>query len=150
MVQDICDSNLPNLEHLDLWLGNIHGGGGHIEAEDVMPILNGKFPKLKYLGLKNYDKQDELMKALNGTAVLKNLEVLDISMSVLTDEGAKALYDNDDLLRLKHINCRHHYISKEWRDKLKTKFSAQGINLKNAQSPRKINGKKYFFVEIHE
>ena len=80
IIQDICNSDLPNLEHLDLWLGNSNGGGGSVEAEAVIPILNGKFPKLKYLGLKNYDKQDDLVKILNGAAALKNLEVLDLSL----------------------------------------------------------------------
>lgn len=146
-IQDICNSDLPNLEHIDIWLGNRHGNS-NIEPEDLMPILNNKFPKLKYLGLKNYDKQDDLVKILNGAKVLKNLEVLDISMSVLTDEGAQALYHNDDLLQLKYINCRYHYISEEWQAKLSTKFANQNINLISAQVPDEINGKLRFLVEM--
>jgi len=147
MIRDVCSSTLPDLEHIDIWLGS-RANGGSIEPADLMPILNGKFPKLKYLGLKNYDQQDDLMKILKGTTVLRHLEVLDISMSVLTDEGAKALFHNNDLLRLKHINCRHHYISEEWREKLKTKFANQNIDLRNPQTSKEINGKSYFDVKV--
>jgi len=147
-IQDICNSDLPNLEHLDIWLSNRYGSGNIIEPEDMMPILNNKFPSLKYLGLKNYDRQDDLVKILSGAKVLKNLEVLDISMSILTDEGAQALYHNNDLLKLKHINCRYHYISEEWRAKLKAKFANQNINLMSAQVPDKINGKLHFLTQI--
>lgn len=127
VIKDISDSDLPNLEHLEIWLGT-STYGCDIEAHDLQGILDGKFSKLTYLGLKNYDKQDELIQKLQGASVLNNLDTLDISLGVITDKGAEALYNNDALLRLQHINCCHHYISDEWQEKLKTKFAKQNIN----------------------
>jgi len=146
VIRDICDSDLPNLEYLDLWLGT-DDYGCTVEVRDLTPILFGKFPKLKYLGLKNYHKQDELAKALKSAPVLKYIDILDLSMSILKDEGAEALYYNDDLLRLQHINCRHHFISDEWIAKLKTKFAAQNINLDDQEDSE--DG-EWYFVEIGE
>ena len=150
VIADIMDSHLSNLAYLDLWLGT-EEYGCTVEVEDLQPILNGKYPNLKYLGLKNYDKQDELAAALNGASVLENLETLDLSMGTLSDKGAEALYNNEALLNLKHINCRHHFISKEWQDKLKTKFAAQNINLNDAEEADDYGDDEvYYYVEIGE
>ena len=98
VIHDIAKSDLKNLEHLEIWLGT-DDYGCNIKIEDLQPILNSSYPKLKYLGLKNYYLQDELAKHLKGASILKNIEVLDLSMGVLKDEGAEALYNNDDLLK---------------------------------------------------
>ncbi|MFK7776463.1 MAG: STM4015 family protein [Saprospiraceae bacterium] len=146
VVLDIAKSYLPNLEHLEIWLGT-EDYGGTVEVNDLQGILKGNYPKLKYLGLKNYDEQDVLAKGLQGATILQNIEVLDLSMGILKDEGAEALYNNDALLKLKHLNCRHHFISKDWQNKLKTKFSAQNINLEDEEDSE--DG-EYYFVEIGE
>lgn len=146
VVSDILRSDLSKLEHLEIWLGTEEYGGS-VKVENLQGILHGNYPNLKYLGLKNYDEQDALAMSIEGASILKNIEVLDLSMGVLKDDGAEALYNNDDLLNLKHINCRHHYISKEWQDKLKTKFSAQNINLEDEEDSE--DG-EYYFVEIGE
>ena len=146
---DIANSELTGLEHLELWLG-IDDYGCTIEVEDLKRILNGDYPKLKYLGLKNYYKQDELAQNLKGTAVLKNIETLDLSMGILKDTGAEAMYNNEELLNLKYINCRHHYISEEWQAKLKAKFAAQNINLKEANKADVYGDDVYYYVAIGE
>jgi len=128
VINDIYNSNLPNLKHLELWLGAYYYGCT-VEVEQLQAILDGKFSDLKYLGLKNYEKQDELIQKLQGASILNDLDTLDVSMGILTDKGAEALYNNNALLRLQHINCRYHYISDEWKKKLKTKFAKQNINL---------------------
>ncbi len=143
VIHSIGQSSLPELTHLDVWLGTTEYGG-NIEIQDLKPILAGIFPKLEYLGLKNYDHQDALAKALHDANVLNTIKTLDISMGTLTDTGAKALYKNERLLQLKHINCRHHYLSREWQQKLKEKFETQLINLKDAKH------QKWCFVEVGE
>ena len=145
-IDDICNSNLPNLEHLELWLGTDEYGCT-VKVEQLRPILDGKFPNLEYLGLKNYDEQDALAKNLQGAAVLEYIDVLDISMGVLKDEGAEALYNNEALLNLQHLNCRHHFISNDWMEKLSTKFNKQNINLDDQEDS---DDGEWFFVEIGE
>jgi len=149
VVKDIVASNLNELEHLEIWLGT-EGYGGTVSIEDIKPILNGNYPKLKYLGLKNYDDEDLIAKELQGASILKNLETLDLSMGVLKNKGAEALYNNDALLNLKHINCRHHFISDEWQTKLKTKFAAQNINLADQEDADEDDDDAYYYVEIGE
>jgi len=146
VIKDICASDLPDLEHLELWLGEFNYGCD-VEVSDLLAILDGKFPKLKYLGLKNYDKQDELIQHLQGASVLDNLHILDVSMSILTDAGAEALYNNDKLLNLEHIDCSGHFISEEWQEKLKAKFAKQNINVEHQKDSE--DG-KYYYVSAAE
>ncbi len=146
VVKQIIDSELKGLEHLEIWLGT-GNYGGNVKIEDLKPILNGNYPNLKYLGLKNYDFEGEVAKALQGASILNSLEILDLSMGILKDDGAEALYNNDALLKLKHINCRHHFISDEWVKKLETKFAEQKINLADQEDSEDGD---YFFVEIGE
>lgn len=149
VISDIAASNLEGLEYLELWLGT-ENYGCTIKIEDLMPILNGNYPNLKYLGLKNYYQQDALAGALQGASILGTLETLDLSMGTLTDKGAEALYNNDALLNLKHINCRYHFITDKWQKQLKEKFAAQNINLGDAEEADEYDDEVYYYVEIGE
>jgi len=148
VIEGICKSNLPSLEHLEIWLGT-EDYGCNIKIADLKPILQGKFPNLKYLGLKNYHLMDDLAVALKDAPIISTLKTLDISMGILKDTGAKALYENDDLLKLDHLNCRYHFISEEWISKLKSKFSNQNINLDDNEKQYE-GDEEWFYVEIGE
>ena len=113
-------------------------------------LLGRSYPHLKYLGLKNYYLQDDLARLLVDAEILKNLEILDLSMGTLSDKGAEALYHNEALLQLKHINCRHHYISGNWQTKLEEKFVNQHINLNDAEEPDEWDDEVHYYVEIGE
>jgi len=149
VISDIINSNLINLEHLEIWLGTDEYGCT-IETDELMPILNGTYPILRYLGLKNYHEQNDLAKKLKGASILKTIDTLDISMGVLHDEGAEALFNNEDLLNLKHINCRSHFFSAAWQEKLKVKFSGQNINLEDGRDAYDYDDEAYYYVEIGE
>jgi len=148
IIFDIAKSNLTNLEHLEIWLGTDEYGCT-VDVEDLKRILNGDYPKLRYLGLKNFHQADELAQILKGTAALKKIEILDLSMGTLTDKGAEALLNTDELITLKHINCRFHFISDEWQAKLKNKYAAQNINLTDANRADEY-GEVYYYVQIGE
>jgi len=66
------------------------------------------------------------------------------------NDGAEALYNNEALLNLKHINCSWHYISTEWQGKLKEKFAAQKIDLRGEEEPHVVNDEVCYYVEIGE
>ncbi|MBX2872643.1 MAG: STM4015 family protein [Saprospiraceae bacterium] len=145
IIEDLNRSALPNLEYLELWLGT-EDYGCTIEISHLKPILNCKFPKLKYLGLKNYYLADDMAKALQGAPTLEGIKILDVSMGTMTDVGAKALYDNEALLQLEYINGRHHFISDEWMAKLAERFAGQNINLDEQGRA----DDDYVYVEIGE
>jgi hypothetical protein len=104
-------SQLPQLEHLELWLGD-SGYGWDGSVEDLEPILSGRrFPKLRYLGLRDSEIADEVAAALAGSPILRQIEVLDLSMGTFSDVGAAALAADPAAKRLKVLDVSHHYMS---------------------------------------
>ncbi len=144
VVRTVAAAQLPNLEHLELWLGDEYYGGGATVA-DLAPILSGEvFPKLKYLGLRDFDGADVLAVALADAPVLRRIEVLDLSLGTLGDEGVVALLQGGALSSLKRLDIHHHYVSDEVLDGLK----ALGIELNadDQQDADENDGERYVAV----
>lgn len=117
-VRAVGRSRLPRLEHLELWLGT-PSYGGDSGPEDLGSILSGAaFPGLKYLGFRNSEVADRVAAALAEAPILPRLEVLDLSMGNLGDEGALALIRGGGLGGLRKLDIRHHYVSDEVLDGL--------------------------------
>lgn len=111
VIRSVCTAHFPNLEYLELWLGTDEYGANHSVA-DLQPILSGQlFPKLKYLGLRNCQRADELAGVVVNSPLLKRIETLDLSLGVLTDEGARALLMLPLDTTLKKLNLHYNYIS---------------------------------------
>ncbi len=118
VVKDICNADLPNLEKLELWLGDDnYGFESSIEDFDVI-INGGKFPKLTYLGLKNSNIQDEVAIAVAKSPLLKQLHTLDLSMGILSDTGAQALLDSPNIKNLVFLNLDHHFMTDDMMAKM--------------------------------
>lgn len=119
-ARQIATADLPALEYLEVYVGT-HDYGGNTTLEDITPMLVGeKFPKLKYLGLRNCDEfTDELAKAISQSPMMSHLEVLDLSLGSLSDEGAQALLDCPYLCSLKKLDIHFHFCSEAMMDKLK-------------------------------
>ena len=112
-LEQIFAADMPNLTHLELWLGT-SDYGGETKVSDLEPLLSGKlFPKLKYLGLRNCDYADGLAQAVAGAPVLDRLDTLDMSMGTMGDEGGVALYQSDKVRALEHLDLHHHFMS-DW------------------------------------
>lgn len=115
-INNIAEANLPELEHLELWLGT-EEYGFEATAKDVLEAVQGTdgkhFPKLRYLGLRNSAIADDLATALEGAPILERIEVLDLSMGNLSDKGAEALIDNPAIKNLSRLILDHHYMSDE-------------------------------------
>ncbi len=119
VVREVMNAKLPNLEHLELYLGT-EDYGANSSVDDLTPILDGTlFPKLKYLGLKNSDYEDQIAQVIANAPLLIGLEVLDLAMGTLTDEGAAALLTSDKVKGLKKLDLHHHFCSNEMMEKLK-------------------------------
>ena len=112
VVHSLAEADLPKLEYLELWLGT-EEYGGNVSVEDLAPILKGNaFPGLRYLGLRNSDRADDIAKAILDSPIASRVEVLDLSLGTLSDEGGKALLQLRSF-PLKKLCLYHHYMSDE-------------------------------------
>jgi uncharacterized protein (TIGR02996 family) len=111
VVRAVGASNLPKLEHLELWLGTSEYGAD-TTPEDLAGILEGKgLPALRTLGLRNSEIIDDVAGILGQSPLLERLRVLDLSLGTLGDRGAEALLAIPGLARLEKLNIHHHYVS---------------------------------------
>lgn len=86
--------DLPALEYLELWLGR-EEYGGNSKIDDLIAIISGdKFPKLKYLGLRNCEYTNDIASELVKSSFTKKLTEVDLSMGTL---------ENEEFIKL--INC---------------------------------------------
>lgn len=125
VIEEITSARLPELKKLELYLGvdNYGFDGG---VEDILPLLNGDlFPKLKYLGLKDSEIQDEIAIAAADAPILDQLDTLDLSYGTLSDEGGKALLASERIKKLKHLNLSYHYMS----DELLLRWKQSGLSV---------------------
>jgi hypothetical protein len=105
---------LPALEYLELWLGRDEYGGDS-SIDDLMPIISGKkFPKLRYLGLRNCEYADDIAFELAKSPILEQLVDLDLSMGTLGDDGLAALLNCPAINDLDILNVSQNWISKNF------------------------------------
>jgi hypothetical protein len=114
VIRAIAESDLPALVELRLWLG-VAEYGADWQLSDLEPLLDGKkFPALRCLGLQNSELQNDIAKLVAESAILDQLEIVDLSMGTLTDEGAIALLAaTDRLSQLKKLDLHYHYIGSD-------------------------------------
>ncbi|MBZ0113121.1 MAG: STM4015 family protein [Thermoanaerobaculia bacterium] len=124
LVQAVASADLPRLEHLELWLGTTDYGGTST-VEDLTPVLEGCFPNLSYLGLRNCDYADDLARAVAESAILNEIKVLDLSLGTLTDEGGRALLAALPGSHLERLDLHYNYMSHGVRQE----FSALSIQV---------------------
>jgi len=149
VLQSLAQASLPELEHLELWLGtDEYGWDGTVE--DVVSMLNGMdFPKLKYLGLRNFVQIDELAPRLLTVPVIGKVETLDLSLGNLSDAGAEALLQLPNGGALKRLDLHHHYLSDAMLDALKK--LALDVDLKDRQEPDDWgDGEEHRYIAVSE
>ncbi|MEW1724593.1 STM4015 family protein [Streptomyces sp. NPDC093109] len=152
VVRGVAASDFPALEHLDLWLGTSEYGGTATVA-DLAPILAGtRLPALRRLALRNSETQDAIAVALADAPVVGRLEVLDLSMGTLGNEGAQALLGGRPLTHLKKLDLHHHFIGEELRERLLSTLGAAGVevDLSEAEEPEDWGGEKHYYVAVAE
>ncbi|NKB18732.1 MAG: hypothetical protein HC770_13150 [Pseudanabaena sp. CRU_2_10] len=143
-----CNAQLPELEHLELWLG-IEDYGSDTTVDDLQPILTDRlFPKLRYLGLRDSEIADRIAIALADAPVLEQIKVLDLSLGTLRDVGAEALLNNPAIAQLEKLDIHHHYVS----DELVTRLEELGIELdaSDRQEEEEYGDESYFYVAVSE
>jgi hypothetical protein len=122
VFNEIINADLPALEHLELWLGT-DSYGGNVSIADLRPLLSGqRFPRLRYLGLRDAENVDEIAAVIGTAPILDRVLTLDLSLGNLSDEGGGALLGSDRLKRLRTLDLHHHYLSDEMMDRLKKEY----------------------------
>ncbi len=111
ILQNLAQSTLPALEHLELWLGTEDYGFDGDLADCQRAVQALRSPHLRYLGLRDSEIADELAQWLAGEAWVAELHTLDLSLGTLGDEGARALLGSAHLAALRRLDLSHHYIS---------------------------------------
>jgi hypothetical protein len=120
IVHQIYAWEFPALEHLELWFGSEHYGGDCWDR-DLPPLLEDLiFPNLTYLGLRNSQFANEMVDMLVRSPLLAGLQVLDLSMGTLTDEGAAKLLDCATIRDLEILNVSESYLSGAMIDQLRS------------------------------
>lgn len=110
-VAQICNLNLPALEHLELWFGS-EDYGGDCWIESLTPILTEqRFPNLTYLGLRNSQFSDEIADAVVRSPLIEFISVLDLSMGTLSNEGAEKLINCPAISQLDILNVSENFLS---------------------------------------
>ncbi|MFI0815523.1 STM4015 family protein [Streptomyces sp. NPDC021098] len=129
VVRGVSGSELPALEHLEMWFG-VDEYGGDVTVGDLAPLLSGgRFPALRHLGLMNSEIQDEIAAAVASAPVLAQLDSLDLSMGVLTDDGAAALLDGQPLTHLTRLDLDHNYFSEPMEQRLRDALEPSGVKV---------------------
>ena len=117
-VTQISSLELPELKHLELWLGN-DNYDENTSIEHLTPIFSGEiFPNLYYLGLRNCEYADEIATAVVNSPIINKIKILDISLGFLTDTGATALLNCPTINDLDILNVANNRLTSEMIDKL--------------------------------
>lgn len=148
VVRGLGQSQLPALEHLELWLG-VDEYGGTVTPEDLEPILSGeRFPQLKYLGLRNSEIADRIAAAVAKAPILKTIHTLDLSLGTLTDDGAAALLASREISQLKKLDLHHHYCT----DDITHRLAVLGprVDVSVQLEPDTYNGEDWRYVSVSE
>lgn len=153
VVRGVAESDFPALEHLDLWLGTSEYGGNSAIA-DLAPFLAGtRLPRLRHLALRNSEIQDAVAAAVASAPVVARLETLDLSMGVLTDEGAAALLAGQPLTHLTSLDLHHNYLSKPIKQRVLEALQPSGVAVEVDQGDaeeEEDEGEVWRFVAVGE
>ncbi len=138
IVRDILGSDLPNLEHLELYLGT-ENYGANTAPDDLAPLLRGElFPKLTYLGLKDSEIADQIAAVAANAPILERLQVLDLSLGTLSDEGARSLMTSDKLQHLEKLDIHYHFLTPDTLNDLKSHVRKLKVKI-DASDPQDPN-----------
>ncbi len=119
VLASIGEAKLPNLEKLSLYIGvDSYGFDGDIS--DIKGMLDkSDFPKLKALGIKDSEIQDEVVEVVMACKYIDQVELLELCYGTLTDKGGEILLEElPKHSNIKMVDLEYHYMSEEMMDKL--------------------------------
>lgn len=149
VVEGVAAADFPRLKHLELWLGDSSYGFEGSCIDLLAPILAGeRFPRLEYLGLKNCEEQDTVARLVAEAPIVDRLEVLDLSMGTLSDDGAGALASSSKLGALKKLDLHYHFMTEVGISKLLG--LGIDVDVSDRQEPDDYKGETFRYVAVSE
>jgi hypothetical protein len=148
IAEALAQSSMPQLEHLELWLGTDgYGFSGDVELyRKVLAQL--ATPALRYLGLRDAEIADDLAVWLAEEPLVAQLDTLDLSLGTAGDLAAVAVLNHTQLGKLKRLDLSHHYISADNQTRLKElPFE---VVLDDPQEADEDDGESYRYVAVGE
>jgi|GEM_PF-3204755 len=125
VVEEITAAELPRLDMLEIWTGSEEFGGdvetSHLDA--LLEACEKRFPHLKRLAIRNCLLTDDVARRLVDSPLAERLEILDLSLGTLSDDGGSAILDALDAGKfpnLLRLDLHHHYLSPEMIEKFET------------------------------
>ena len=121
VARSVTAARLPALRHLEVWYGS-ETYGGDASFLDVAPLLERHdLSALRTLALKNCEFTDEICDGISRSRLLRQLEVLDLSMGTMSDTGVDAIVAHADAFKhLKTIDVSKNWITSEGIARLRT------------------------------
>jgi uncharacterized protein (TIGR02996 family) len=149
-VKAIGKAKLPNLTRMEVWFGrDDYGGDGNIKM--LAPLFTGEgVPKLRHLGLMNSEFENDIAKHLAKSPLLAQLEVVDLSMGTLHDEGGKAILAAADAFKhLKKLDLDHNYLSDDTAKALE-KALRKVVSIGNIEDADEDGDETYYYTQVGE
>jgi hypothetical protein len=150
--REVAASPLPSLENLELWLG-CEQYRGDTTPDDLARVLSGEaFPELRYLGLRNAEDVDEWVPVLAEAPVVSSLDVLDLSLGILTDKGGEALVESASAFAgLRRLDLHHHYLSEDVQARIRAALPGVEVDLSEHREPYTHGGgEPYYYTAVAE
>ena len=123
-VHSIANAILPELETLNIWVGDAYNGA--VQTFGVLKTLILRletFHNLQHLCIANSEFQDEIVQEILGSTLISQLKTLDLSMGTMTNRGARALLAEADALQhIESIDVGANYIGEDLVAELKAVF----------------------------
>jgi uncharacterized protein (TIGR02996 family) len=113
-IDSICSATWPKLRKLEIWFGS-ESYGAEGDLDSIRPLLEAQnIPSVVELGLRNAEFTDGICRELPGSKVLPRLTRLDLSMGIMTDDGARAIADESAAYaHLSVLDVSENYLSDE-------------------------------------
>ncbi|HVH97450.1 MAG TPA: WGR domain-containing protein [Enhygromyxa sp.] len=149
-VASIGKCNLPALTSMDVWFGrDEYGGDGNVKQ--LAGLLKGEgVPKLVHLGLKNCEWQDDIAVALTKSAVLAQLETVDLSMGTMHGDGAEAIIANPAKYKhLKKLDLSNNFLTEDQVARLK-KALGKIVDVSGQNTPDDWGGEMHYYTSVGE
>lgn len=109
----IAKATWPRIEHLAVWYGDKNYGGTAKVADAAALLDRTDLVGLTSLGIVNTSFTDELCGVLPASKLLPQLTRLDLSMGIMTDDGARLLAAHKDAFKhLAELDVSHNYLTK--------------------------------------
>ena len=142
VVDDLLASNLPNLTHLELYIGTADYGRT-VEVANFAPLFSQTlFSNLRYLGLRDAENADAIATAVANAPLLDQIDTLDLSLGTLTDVGGKALLESDRVSKLQKLDLHYHYLS----DEMMAQFAKRPLAVDVSDQQEDDDGWRYVAV----